>query len=136
VTDCSSSVRSDLIAISNFFPTIRVLAIASRPSASSSKPEVGSMRTMVKPPLSRMFSKERKSIIPETEGHPLDAIPIRHALTFAPDQVVQLRNSKFKIEAFDSSEPTFDIAGEQLGILGGELFAWQECCGRAFVIDD
>src|SRR5438876_1777177 len=67
-------------------------AIASRPSASSSRPAVGSMRTMVKPHLSGMFSKERKSIIAETAEHLLDPISVRHALTFAPDQVVQSGN--------------------------------------------
>jgi len=50
--------------------------------------------------------------------------------------VAQSRNIKFQIEAFDSAEAAFDIAGEQLGIFGSEFLGGQHCCRRAFAIDD
>ena len=45
-----------------------------------------------------------------------------HYLVRASNQLLQSGNIKFKIEAFDSSESTFDIAREQLGIFIGEFF--------------
>jgi hypothetical protein len=52
------------------------------------------------------------------------------------NQLVQSRNIKFKIKAFDSGEPAFDIAREQLGIFGGEFFARQRRGGRTLAIED
>ncbi len=45
-------------------------------------------------------------------------------LARASNQFVQARNIKLEIEAFDPSEPAFDIACQQLGIFIGELLGW------------
>jgi hypothetical protein len=57
-------------------------------------------------------------------------------LARASDQFVQSRDIKLQIKAFAAGETAFDVAGEQLGIFGSELFIGQCRYGRAVVIDD
>ena len=43
---------------------------------------------------------------------------------------------KLQVEAFDVGETAFDVAGEQLGIFGSELFIGQCRYRSAVAIDD
>jgi len=43
--------------------------------------------------------------------------------SFLELQFIQAGNIKLQIETFDSGKTTFDFAGKQLGIFGGEFFA-------------
>ena len=83
-----------------------------------------------------MFWKVWRSITPEIPHHLGGRMSALHLLTFAPDQLIQSRNFELQIEAFDAGETAFDVAGEQLGIFGSELFIGQCCYGRAVAIDD
>ena len=52
------------------------------------------------------------------------------------DEFIQSQDIKLQVEAFDAGETAFDLAGEQLGIFGSELFVGQRRHGRAVAIDD
>ena len=70
----------------------------------------------------------------ETPGCPTGKMPVLRSC--ASQQLIQSRNIQLQVEAFDAGETAFDVAGEQFGIFGSELFIGQCCYRSAVAFDD